>query len=231
MKLQEGEIKILDGIIDKFSRRKQTSRKRILLMDYKEFLSDLNKEEKRLIEKVQNLDLKRYGLKIPFLEIKLSSNDLVMIRGQKYKVRNEIHQAPLQLLPREVYQAFKKMNQAVEKDLKRPLLIMSGYRSPAYQMILFLNILKENNWQIERTLKRVALPGYSEHGCPLKQAIDFGTVEQTEDPWYFTKTEEYRWLKRRAAQFGFYPSFPRNNKVGVAFEPWHWRYEVPRAEK
>jgi LAS superfamily LD-carboxypeptidase LdcB len=231
MEFKKGEIEILEEIIDKFSARRQTSRKRIILMDYKEFLSCLNKEQRKLIKEIQNLDLKKYGKKAPWLGIIPPPKDLVIIRGQKYRVKSEIHQALLQLLPKEVYQAFKKMNQAIKKDLKRPLLVMSGYRSPAYQMILFLNFLKENNWQMKKTLKRVTLPGYSEHGYPLRQAIDFGTIKQTEDPEDFVKTKEYKWLKKNASKFGFYLSFPRNNKVGVTFEPWHWHYEISRAEK
>jgi D-alanyl-D-alanine carboxypeptidase len=225
MKLQNKEIQILERIIDKFSREKQITRKRILLMDYKEFLFSLDKEEKRLIKRIQGLDLKKYNKKTPFLGILPVPKNLVMIRGQKYKINSKVYQVPLQFLSREVYWTFKKMNQAIKNDLKKPLLIMSGYRSPAFQMIIFLNYLKEDNWKIKKTLKRVALPGYSEHSYPLKQGVDFGAVKQTVNPQDFAKTSEYGWLKRNAAKFRFYLSYPRSNKLGMMFEPWHWHYE------
>ena len=75
------------------------------------------------------------------------------------------------------------------------------------------------------TLKRVALPGYSEHGYPLRQGVDIGTFEPVKDIKDFVKTEEYKWLKNNASQFGFYLSFPKGNKSGVMFEPWHWHYK------
>jgi len=37
--------------------------------------------------------------------------------------------------------------------------------------------------------------------------------------------EEYKWLCRDAHKYGFVLSYPRNNSVGMSFEPWHWRYE------
>ena len=117
------------------------------------------------------------------------------------------------------------MNQAIKKDLKRSLLIISGYRSPAYQMFLFLFFLKGNDWSVEKTLKRVALPGYSEHSYPLRQGVDFGIIKPTENPQDIVKTEEYKWLKKNAVKYRFYLSYPRNNKTGVMFEPWHWHYK------
>jgi len=225
MRIQKNEIEILEKITERFSQKRQGSRKRILLMDYKKFLSCLNEKERKLIRKIQNLDLRKYGKKMLFLGISPTPKDLVMIRGQKHKTKGRVYNVPLQFLPKKTYQAFKKLNQAIKKDLKRPLLIRSGYRSSGFQMILFLNYLKEDNWQIKKTIKRVALPYYSEHGYLLKQGIDFGAVRPTENPQDFAKTVEYKWLKKKAAKFGFHLSYPRNNKTGVMFEPWHWRYK------
>ena len=49
-------------------------------------------------------------------------------------------------------------------------------------------------------------------GCP-------GYAGLNED---FAKTAAFRWLKRRAGEFGFWLSYPRGNPHGIAFEPWHW---------
>ena len=225
MNFSGAETKILENVLNRFSRMKERSRKRFSLMEYGEFSSLLKKEEKILIRKIQNLDLKQYNKTTPFLGILPIPKDLVMIRGQKCKINNKLHNVPIHFLPYKVYQAFKQMNKMIKKDLKRPLNIISGYRSPAHQMCVLLYFLKEYNWDMIKTLKRVAIPGYSEHSYHLRQGVDFGTFEPVKDIRDFVKTEEYKWLNKNAAKFGFYLSFPRNNKLGVMFEPWHWHYK------
>ncbi|MDP3052670.1 MAG: D-alanyl-D-alanine carboxypeptidase family protein [bacterium] len=226
MKFKEKEIKILEGILKKFLYKKRQSRKKIILMDYRVFLSSLSPAERKLIRKIQNIDISKYGKKTPFYGTKPVSENLVMIRGQKYKNKTKVNYLPVVFLPKSVYQAFKKMNQSLKKETGKLLLINSGYRSPAYQMLILLHILKKNDWKIKKTVKDVVLPGYSEHGYPQKQAIDFTTAgilkKKNKD---FSQTKEYQWLEKNASKFGFYLSFPKNNKVGVKFEPWHWRYE------
>jgi len=225
MKFSKQEIKILENILNRFSRMKEKSRKKFSLMDYNHFLSSLNKDEKVLIKRIQNLDLKKYNKITPFLGILPIPKNIVMVRGQKCKINNKLYNVPIHFLPRDVYRAFKRMNRVVKIDLKRPLNIISGYRSPAYQMYVLLYFLKVYNWNIRKTLKRVALPGYSEHGYPLRQGVDIGTFKPVKDIKDFIKTEEYKWLGKNASKFGFYLSFPRENKSGVMFEPWHWHYE------
>lgn len=225
MKFKEEEIKILKDILDRFSEMKKASRKKFSLLDYKEFLSLLDKKERRLVERIQKLNIARYGKKTPFLGILPVPKDLVMVRGQKYKAGSKLYNVPIHFLPRRAYRAFKRMNQVIEKDLKRPLNITSGYRSPAYQMYVLLYFLEKYHWDMAKALKRAALPGYSEHGYPLRQGVDFGTLEPLSDIRDFVRTEEYKWLKKNANRFGFYLSFHKGNKLGVMFEPWHWHYE------
>ncbi|MEK7624609.1 MAG: D-alanyl-D-alanine carboxypeptidase family protein [Patescibacteria group bacterium] len=226
MKFQTKEIEVLEKILKKFSSLKRRSRGKVVLMDYRVFLFLLDFEEKKLIKKIQNLNISKYGKKTPFYGIKRTPEDLVAVRGQKYKNKGIIRHLPVSFLPGEVYGAFKKMNQAIKKETGKSFLIKSGYRSPAYQMIVFLGYLEKNFWNIKKTMKGVALPGYSEHGCPGKQAVDFTSIEiLKKNKRDFSQTEEYRWLKKNAAKFGFYLSFPKDNKLGVKFEPWHWHYE------
>ncbi len=225
MKLTKNEIEILEREVDRFSRIKNKSRKKFSLMDYDEFLSLLSGKERGLIRRIQDLDIKKYGKKTPFFGILPTPDDLVMVRGQKFRADNKLYNVPVQFLPCKVYRAFKQMNQVIKKDLKRPLNIISGYRSPAYQMFVFLRFFRVYHWDMNKTLKRVALPGYSEHGHLLRQGIDLGTFEPLENIEDFVKTREYKWLKKNAARFGFYLSFPKNNKSGVTFEPWHWHYQ------
>jgi LAS superfamily LD-carboxypeptidase LdcB len=60
-------------------------------------------------------------------------------------------------------------------------------------------------------------PGFSMHSTGT--VGDIGLIDGS-----FEETAEYKWLKNHAAEFGFEESYPKGNKMGVAFEPWHWRY-------
>jgi len=133
-----------------------------------------------------------------------------------------------QFLPSEVLQHYRTMTAAMLQDIGKRLLVESAYRSPAYQLYLFLFYLPKHDYSIRETNRHVALPGYSEHGNPRRQAIDFINEEgiNGEDhPEEFEALPEYQWLLTHAAEFGFYLSYPRDNPHNTAFEPWHWHYE------
>jgi D-alanyl-D-alanine carboxypeptidase len=82
-------------------------------------------------------------------------------------------------------------------------------------------------------MRNVALPGYSEHGYPPRQAIDFITADGISfgPEKVFDETQEYGWLLKNAQKFGFYLSYPKNNKQEMAFEPWHWHYKARPASR
>ena len=65
-----------------------------------------------------------------------------------------------------------------------------------------------------------APPGYSEHHTG--RALDIATpgVEPLEEA--FDATEAFAWLAANAAPFGFTLSYPRGNRHGFMYEPWHW---------
>ncbi len=67
-----------------------------------------------------------------------------------------------------------------------------------------------------------AAPGYSEHHTG--RAVDLttpGTRPLEED---FEATPAFEWLTGTAEDFGFRMSYPRNNRHGIAYEPWHWMW-------
>ncbi len=133
-----------------------------------------------------------------------------------------------QYLPRPVFDAYQQMMDAMQRDTGKRLLVESGYRSPAYQLYLFLYYMPKHDYSIKETNRFVALPGYSEHGNPQRQAIDFINQEgiNGEDhPEEFEALPEYPWLQQNANRFGFFLSYPRDNPTHTAFEPWHWHYE------
>jgi LAS superfamily LD-carboxypeptidase LdcB len=134
-----------------------------------------------------------------------------------------------QFLPRPVFEAYQRMMAAMQQDLGRRLYVESGYRSPAYQLYLFLYYMPKHGHSIRETNRFVALPGHSEHGNPGRQAIDFineAGINGEDHPEEFEALEEYRWLQQHAAAFGFTLSYPRDNAEGTTFEPWHWHYEA-----
>ena len=134
-----------------------------------------------------------------------------------------------QYLPRNVLEAYRKMMDAMEADLGKRLLVESGYRSPAYQLYLFLFYMPKHGDSIKETNRFVALPGHSEHGYPPRQAIDFINqqgINGEDKPEEFEALPEYAWLQQHAAEFGFAISYPRDNALGTSFEPWHWHFEI-----
>ena len=137
-----------------------------------------------------------------------------------------------QFVPLEPYEAYRRMMAAMEQDLGKRLLVESGYRSPAYQLYLFLFYMPKHGHSVRETNRHVALPGCSEHGSPDFQAFDFitpGGVNGEDRPEEFEELQEYGWLHARAWEFGFHLSYPRpstgSGQAASAFEPWHWHYE------
>ncbi|MCE9623972.1 MAG: transglycosylase domain-containing protein [Deltaproteobacteria bacterium] len=104
-----------------------------------------------------------------------------------------------------------------------PLIVTSAYRGSGYQHYLLLAFLRQDTYCLSKTFQRIALPEESEHSCVDFPAIDFGILGGEDVP--FEQTETYRWLQKNAPQAGFHLSYPRDNPAGMAFEPWHWRWE------
>lgn len=103
------------------------------------------------------------------------------------------------------------------------LLIVSGFRSHEYQAALIRKKLGAGQ-SIEDVLTVNAAPGFSQHHTGA--AVDIaspGSRPLTED---FEDSQAFAWLEARAAEFGFSMTYPRNNKYGFVYEPWHWALKV-----
>ena len=156
----------------------------------------------------------------------------VRIDGQIVHHAGEPKTLHAEYLPRPVFDACRRMMAAMRKDVGRRLLVESGYRSPAHQLYLFCFYLPKHDYSIRETNRYVALPECSEHGSPVRQAVDFineDGINGEDHPEEFEALPEYAWLKAHASEHGFYLSYPRDNTVNTAFEPWHWHYEAPDA--
>jgi D-alanyl-D-alanine carboxypeptidase len=99
------------------------------------------------------------------------------------------------------------------------LMIVSGYRSFAYQAGLIRKKLDAGQGVTE-ILTVNAAPGYSEHHSG--RAVDIaspGSRPLTEE---FEGSEAFGWLEKRAKEFEFSLTYPRENRYGFIYEPWHW---------
>ena len=133
-----------------------------------------------------------------------------------------------QYLPRPVLAAYRRLTTAMARDIGKRLFVDSGYRAPAYQLYLFCFYLSNHHYSIRETNRFVALPGFSEHGAPQRQAIDFINAQGINgdgQPEAFEALSEYHWLQQHAREYGFVLSYPRDNALATSFEPWHWHYE------
>lgn len=98
---------------------------------------------------------------------------------------------------------------------------VSAFRSVDYQCTLLQNKLDKGQNMAE-ILKVSAAPGYSEHHSG--RAVDLTTPGFKPLEEEFAGSTAFDWLSRHAGNFGFRMSYPRNNRHGVAYEPWHWYY-------
>ncbi len=98
----------------------------------------------------------------------------------------------------------------------------SGFRSYLHQKNLIQSQLQSGK-VLEEILVRIAIPGYSEHHTGY--AIDLHAYGHPVLEEAFEATAEYQWLLENACEFGFHLSYPRNNKWGIVYEPWHWFYD------
>ncbi len=213
--------KVIDSILKKTKRIKELE-----IISFPELYKHLGKKETELVQTFLKLNPQKYGFKGILFGMEEVPRNLVIIRNQKYfSKKGKKKCISDQYLSLEVWLAHWRMNGALNQETGRKLLISSGYRTPAYQTFVFFYYLKKNNFHFLKTMKEVAFPGYSDHGNLAGHAIDLMTPTGIPDDPEFEKTREYKWLIKNAIKFGFYLSYPKDNKKGIIFEPWHWCYE------
>jgi len=100
---------------------------------------------------------------------------------------------------------------------------VSGFRTLEQQQKLFQDQIKRRG-SPQEAAKVSAPPGHSEHHTGFAVDLADGKFPKQDVTYVFEQTDTYRWLTRRAREFGFEMSFTANNSQGVSFEPWHWRY-------
>lgn len=127
------------------------------------------------------------------------------------------------LLIPQAAEAWKRMKQAALAD-GVVMEIVSSFRDLERQIAIIRNKL-DRGMPIAHILTLSAPPGYSEHHTG--RAIDINTPGCRATETDFEDTDAFRWLCRHAESFGFTLSYPRNNKLGFIYEPWHWCWQTP----
>jgi LAS superfamily LD-carboxypeptidase LdcB len=101
------------------------------------------------------------------------------------------------------------------------LQLASAYRSMKYQAHLIAQKL-DKQLSLPEILTTNAAPGHSEHhtGC----AVDITTPGYQALEEAFDASPAFQWLKSHGAEHGFTMSYPKDNPMGIIYEPWHWRF-------
>lgn len=115
---------------------------------------------------------------------------------------------------------------AAEADVA--LHLVSAFRSFERQCEIVRAKLAAGQ-SLDRILEVSAPPGYSEHHTG--RAVDIGASANDPLDETFDATAAYGWLTLNAARHGFALSYPRGNRYGYRYEPWHWLYDPRRAAR
>ncbi|WP_230342855.1 M15 family metallopeptidase [Methylobacillus arboreus] len=118
--------------------------------------------------------------------------------------------------------AWHSMQQAADHD-GVDLVLLSAFRSVDYQARIIRRKLQQGQ-SLEEILLVSAVPGYSEHHSG--KAVDIATPASLNLDVSFEHTPAFQWLSQHASSHGFAMSYPRNNRYGYSYEPWHWCFHA-----
>lgn len=134
-------------------------------------------------------------------------------------IGNDIYGRDQRLIPAAA-RAWQAMREAANQRGVE-LDVISGFRKVTYQAGI-VRRKQEAGQRLDQILSVSAAPGFSEHHTG--RALDLSTKGSQPLEESFAATEAYHWLKSNAGVFGFRESYPRNNRHGILWEPWHWCY-------
>jgi D-alanyl-D-alanine carboxypeptidase len=136
----------------------------------------------------------------------------------------DTQQRPQWLAPRAARAWARMREAALQAGVE--LQIVSAFRSIEYQLGILRRKL-DRGQSVEQILRVSAAPGYSEHHSG--RALDLTTPGFAALEEEFEKSPAFGWLRKNAKCFGFHLSYPRRNKHGITYEPWHWCWVRPSA--
>lgn len=117
---------------------------------------------------------------------------------------------------------FTEMQKNAEKE-GIYIIIDSGYRSYAYQQIIFHKNVEKLGYEL--ALKYVALPGESEH----QTGYAFDVASFRNGKYFENKEEDEKeivWMMNNCYKYGFILRYPKEKEeiTGFNYEPWHYRF-------
>jgi len=121
--------------------------------------------------------------------------------------------------------AWGSLRQAAQAD-RVVISIVSAFRSVERQAEIVRAKLARG-LSVDEILSVSAPPGYSEHHTG--RAVDLTTDGVRPLELEFEGTAAFAWLSRHAERFGFVLSYPRQNRYGYLYEPWHWCFRAQSA--
>jgi zinc D-Ala-D-Ala carboxypeptidase len=155
------------------------------------------------------------------------SNEIVRERGlplcaeaQELVVADIDLRGREQRLSPDAAKAWERMKRAADKA-GIALHLVSAFRSFDRQCDIVRGKLAGGQ-SIDEILGVSAPPGYSEHHTG--RAVDIGTAPDDPLEEAFERSAAYAWLSKNASRYRFFLSYPRGNRYGYRYEPWHWLY-------
>lgn len=143
--------------------------------------------------------------------------------AQLAAIGSDIHGRGQCLIPRAA-RALARMREAAAAD-GIDLQIVSAFRSARYQCGILERKLADGQ-DVKQILAVSAAPGYSEHHSG--RAVDLTTPGYPALEEEFERSPAFAWLQQHAARYRFALSYPRGNRHGIAYEPWHWCWHRPK---
>ena len=149
------------------------------------------------------------------------SCNLILQREEPHvtEIENDIYDRPQFLIP-SAATAWKKMKDQASKE-NVILQVVSAFRSVDKQTEIVQRKI-DRGQLIDDILRVSAAPGYSEHHTG--RVLDITTEGCAPLIEAFEKTPAFKWLQQNAHLYSFILSYPKNNKYGITYEPWHWAY-------
>jgi len=169
-------------------------------------IGEFTKPELDYLEMIFYADAKRYGFfgerSLVKLTDRIPANEIVKVAGSGHYLYNG---APLA--------AYTKLL----KDVGDRAILTSGVRGVIKQFHLFLERTYEAKGNLSLASRSLAPPGYSFHGIS-----DFDVGQRGFGTGNFTERFVTTDVCRRLMQLEYVDlRYPRDNLLGVRFEPWH----------
>ena len=140
--------------------------------------------------------------------------------------QNELVSIGKNILKKEIFlskkcaYAWEEMKKDALKDSIH-ISVLSGFRTYNKQYMIIKNKL-DYGLTLETILQENKLPGLSHHHSGNAIDIISNSYKLSLE---FEKSLAYLWLIKNAHKYKFYLQYPKNNKSGIMFEPWHWYFK------